>query len=89
LHDRESQNVHLLYFGTPVPSTDGVQDTLRQKGWAASEHSLPFEEVPPESTVLIIDEMDHPILSALADEQFTALRRLLEKQCRVVWVTRG
>jgi hypothetical protein len=89
LHDRERKNVHLLYFGTPVPSTDAVRDTLKQKGWAVMEHSLPFEEVPPESTVLIIDEMNHPILSALADEQFTALRGLLEKQCRMVWVTRG
>ncbi|GFF95380.1 hypothetical protein CNMCM8927_008449 [Aspergillus lentulus] len=89
LHHRDGGSVHLLHFGTPVPSTGTVQDTLKQKGWAVSEHSLPFEEVPLESTVLITDEMDHPILSALADEQFTALRGLLEKQCRVVWVTKG
>jgi hypothetical protein len=89
LHHRQTKSVHLLHFDSPVPSMDAVQDTLRKKGWAVSEHSLPFEDLPPESTVLITDEIDHPILSALADEQFTALRGLLEKQCRVVWVTRG
>lgn len=89
LHHSERENVHLLHFSTPIPSTDAVQDALHKKGWALSEHSLPFDEVPSASTVLIIDEMDRPILSALADEQFTALRGLLEKQCRVVWVTRG
>lgn len=81
--------MHLLHFGSPVPSTNAVQDVLEKKGWTVSQHSLPFEEVLPDSTVVLIEEMEHPILSALSDEQFTALRGLLEKQCRVVWVTRG
>ncbi|KAJ5809731.1 polyketide synthase [Penicillium pulvis] len=85
----EAKKVHLLQFDTSLPSAEVIQDELAQKGWDTSQHSLPFDEVPPNSTVLIIDEVYQPILSALADEQFTALRGLLEQQCRVLWVTRG
>jgi hypothetical protein len=85
----ERENVHLLHFDTPIPSADVIRDELVQRGWDTLQHSLPFDEVPPTSTVLIIDEMDRPVLSALADKQFVALRGLLEQQCRVVWVTKG
>ena len=81
--------VHLVHFSTPDGSTDASKDKLATHGWDVVEHTLPLDKIPGGSTVLVVDEMFAPVLSNFNDDQFTALRELLERECRVLWVTMG
>ncbi|KAJ0413691.1 polyketide synthase [Aspergillus carlsbadensis] len=83
-----NNTVYLLQFDKSAPASDAVRSVLTEEGWEVSEHSLPFSQVPSQSTVLVA-EMDHSILTSLTDEQFAALRGLLDQQCRILWVTAG
>lgn len=81
--------VHLMHFSTPDGSTDASRDLLTGHGWEIVEHTHQLEKVPVKSTVLVLDEMFSPVLSNLNDDQFTALRELLDRECRLLWVTMG
>lgn len=81
--------VHLVHF----EPQDGIQDAassfLSRHGWHMTEHALPFESVPAESTVLVLDEMFSPLICHIQDEQFDALQQLIQRKCRILWVTVG
>lgn len=81
--------VHLVHFSTPNGSTDASRDLLTSHGWEMVEHTHQLNKVPMKSTVLVLDEMFSPVLSSLNDDQFTALRELLDRKCRLLWVTMG
>ena len=52
-------------------------------------HTNSFDKVPVKSTVLVLDEMFTPLISHLEDDQFTALREIISRECRLLWVTMG
>lgn len=83
------RTVHLVHFSIPDGATDAPRDVLDAHGWEVAEHTLPFDEVPEQSTVVVLDEMFAPLLTNLSDAQFDALRRLIERECRILWVTAG
>jgi hypothetical protein len=78
-----------VHFGTPDESTDAPRNALTSHGWEIVDHTLPFGTVPEKSTVIVVDEMISPVLTDLNDEQFAALRHLIERECRLLWVTAG
>lgn len=53
------------------------------------EHSLPLDNLAAGSTVVVLDEMFSPVISKLSDEQYLALQQLVEKKCRLLWITAG
>lgn len=81
--------IHLVHFSTPDGSTDAARDSLASHGWEIEEHTHPVERIPVRSTVLVLDEIFSPVLSNLNDDQFTALRELLDRECRLLWITMG
>tara|TARA_R110002003_G_scaffold232_10_gene16791 strand:- start:11320 stop:17916 length:6597 start_codon:yes stop_codon:yes gene_type:complete len=85
----EDNNLCLAHFGTPSGETDAARDVMKNHGWSVTEHVLPFDNVPEKSTVIVLDEMFAPLLTDLKDEQFEALRSLIERECRILWVTAG
>ncbi|KAH6685860.1 hypothetical protein F5X68DRAFT_276598 [Plectosphaerella plurivora] len=42
-----------------------------------------------DGTILVLDEMFSSIISAITDEQIAALKKLVERRCRLLWVTVG
>lgn len=78
-----------MHFGTPDGATDTSRDILTGRGWDVVEHTLPFDDVPEQSTVVVMDEIFAPVLTDLRDEQFVALRRLIDNECRILWITMG
>ncbi|KAI1381948.1 putative polyketide synthase [Hypoxylon crocopeplum] len=80
--------VHLVHFNTLENLTDPI-NVLNNHGWEVVEHTIPLSNIPSGSTVLVVDEMFSPVLSNLGDDQFTALRELLDRECRLLWVTMG
>ena len=87
--DVETREIHQASFLGLQPGMDGIREGLVANGWKLREHLVPFSEIPAESTVLVIDEMFNPLISHINDEQFQALQRLIDSNCRLLWVTMG
>ena len=85
----EPCEVQLVHFGSSHDSMGAVRNSLICRGWKVVEHALPLSELPTQSTVLVLDEMFSPVTSKMNDDQFTALRELLNRECRLLWVTMG
>ncbi|KAH7308601.1 hypothetical protein B0I35DRAFT_515695 [Stachybotrys elegans] len=80
--------VHSVWFGSDSAEHGPAIDYLLQAGYKI-EKSRTTEEIPEKATVIVLDEMYHPIVPHLQDEQFASLRQLLDKECRLLWVTKG
>ncbi|OHW97941.1 polyketide synthase [Colletotrichum incanum] len=85
----EARTVHLVHLGSPNDSMGAAKNQLINLGWDVVDHVQTLDDVPTESTVLVLDEMFTPVLADLSDDQFLALRRLIEQNCRLLWVTAG
>ncbi|KAI2613390.1 putative polyketide synthase [Hypoxylon sp. NC1633] len=83
------RKVHLVHFNPPDGATDTAKKLLSSRGWEIVERTLPLNDIPSESTVLVLDEMFSPVLSNMSDDQFTSLRKLIDLRCRLLWVTMG
>ena len=81
--------IHITHFQPSTSSKTSLKDSLFGDGRDVVEHCIPFDSLPPKSTVLVLDEIFSPVISKLSNEQLTALRQLLDKECRVLWLTRG
>ena len=81
--------VHLVHFSACDGSTDAAKNLLAGQGWDVVEHTHSLDTVPMKSTVLVLDEMFNPVISTLDDDQFTALREIMSRECRLLWVTMG
>ena len=84
-----SGEVHLVHFGSSHDSMGAARDLLIYRGWTVVEHDVSLSELPAQTTVLVLDEMFSPITSTLNEDQFMALRELLNRECRLLWVTMG
>ena len=86
----DNSKVQLVHFGSTDSRIAAARDLLESRGWevVGSSH-LCSEKLLDKSTVLVLDEMFSPLISNLNDSQFVALRALLDKECRVLWVTMG
>ena len=78
-----------MHFNARDGSTDAARDLLAGHGWDIVEHSHSFDEISVNSNVLVLDEMFTPVISHLEDDQFIALREILNRECRLLWVTMG
>ena len=85
----ESCEVQFVHFGSSHNPVGAVRDSLICHGWIVVEHALSLSELPAQSTVLVLDEMFSPITSKMNDDQFSTLRELLNRNCRLLWVTMG
>jgi hypothetical protein len=83
------KKIHLLHFNPADGSTDAARDLLTSLGWETVEHAISDVDVPEGSTVLVMDEMFSPVISGLGDDGFNAIKLLITRNCRVLWVTMG
>lgn len=89
VEDSADKVVNLVHFKTSNGSTDAARDALAKQGWQIVEQSLSLDRIVDKSTVIVLDEMFSPVLTDLQDEQFDMLRGLLERECKILWVTKG
>ncbi|KUJ12798.1 putative polyketide synthase [Mollisia scopiformis] len=87
--DRELHIIHL----THVTETQSIVSTvLIQLGWQIREYSvnlLPKIELDPKSNVLVLDELSASVLTNVSGEQWEAIKGLVSKEGRILWVTAG
>lgn len=66
----------------------GVLEDLKARGWNL-EASSAVEEIAPKSNVLVLDELLHDVATSFTDAQFTLLQNIIQKECNILWVTKG
>ncbi|KAI0552402.1 PKSKA1 [Xylaria curta] len=64
-------------------------ESLRTQGWDIKEYSNVQDEITTLQVVLITDELFRPIMESVDDKLWEMLKQLVQKQCRVLWITTG
>ncbi|KAI0439056.1 PKSKA1 [Xylaria telfairii] len=64
-------------------------ESLRTQGWDIQECSNVQDEVTTSAVVLITDELFRSVMQHPDDKVWEVLKKLVQKQCRVLWVTTG
>ncbi|KAI0467452.1 PKSKA1 [Xylaria cf. heliscus] len=83
LMDRSTFNHH----ETAAEKT--LLESLRTQGWDIRECSSVQNEITKSETVLITDELFISVMQRPDDKLWEVLKQLVQKQCRVLWVTTG
>ncbi|PMB63557.1 Compactin diketide synthase mokB [Beauveria bassiana] len=67
-----------------------TKSDLSSLGWDLVEHTYPFDNLQPGSTVIIIDELSKPVLSTVTPNQWDATKEIITgKRSKLLWVTFG
>lgn len=69
-------------------NTENLQADLLNQGFNIITVVDPLN-IPPECIVLILDELQVPVVPKLDQRQWAILQILVERKCRILWVTRG
>lgn len=80
---------HLVRFDAGKGTVEAPKKYLTERGFNIEEHVVPTHVVPEKATVLVLDEINEPVVPNLGDDQFHALREFMDKECRILWVTKG
>ncbi|KAJ6023925.1 Acyl transferase/acyl hydrolase/lysophospholipase [Penicillium herquei] len=86
----DHREVYRVRFRSGDSTLGGLIDTaLSQAGGWKSIPVWEPEQVPPRSKVLVLDELEWPVMSKLDDRQWATLQLLVQNQCDLLWVTSG
>lgn len=67
-----------------------VLSSLRELGWTVDEQNAEtVESITSKSTVLILDELDGPVLTTASETQWDSIQQLVRSECSILWVTSG
>lgn len=69
--------------------TSTLKNTLERSSWKITEHVYPFDNIGPQSTILILDELSTPLLTEINSKQWESLRKLISTGNNLLWVTKG
>ena len=84
----KSVNIVRLAKGTRI-NLD-VETALGQAGWKVVQHeSSSYPKLQTKSTVVILDELSSSLLSTITDDQWQAIKNLIDQGCKILWVTEG
>ncbi|KAI1122424.1 PKSKA1 [Nemania abortiva] len=71
-----------------IATEQALLESLRSKGWDIRECSS-IEEMATSEAVLITDELFRSVMQRADEEVWGSLKKLVQKECRVLWVTTG
>lgn len=89
----ESKFANLEKRATCIRFTDGenpdlVLDSLRDRGWTIDSHST-ADNLMPNSNILVVDELFNNVASCITSGQWDMLQAIIQKECNILWVTKG
>jgi hypothetical protein len=84
-----THHIDLIHLTNDLKISSAIKEALGSFGWHVSEHSFPFHEVQPKSTVLVVDELFSPVLSSIREDQWQAIKHFINIESKILWVTRG
>ena len=87
----ESSRVDLVHLSKKTKIESKVKESLSRLRWKIFEHSLPFHDLEPRSTVLVLDGISSPVLADIQgrDDQWHGIHHLVNLDCKMLWVTSG
>ncbi|OAA57318.1 Beta-ketoacyl synthase [Cordyceps fumosorosea ARSEF 2679] len=77
------------FSGKPSSVSDTLTASLESAGWAVASHGLPLTKPADGSIVLVLDELESPLLRDINLEQWTSLQALVSYGNPVLWITQG
>ncbi|CAG8983999.1 hypothetical protein HYALB_00009008 [Hymenoscyphus albidus] len=81
-----SQDLHIIHLKNE--STQDIQNKLQSSPWNIIQISDP-DAIASGSKVLVLYELQTSAMNSLNKQQWAMLKCLVEKQCRILWVTTG
>ncbi len=78
-----------MYLSSGKETNSSVKQALTQFGWQIEEHCLPFHDLRPKSTVLILDDLFAPTLANINEDRWQAIKELTSMDHPILWVTAG
>lgn len=78
---------HVSLFESQLASSELVE-SLRNSKWDIKS-AQPLSEIEVNQTVLILDELSSSVMDRLEEEQWKILQSLIQKECKILWVTTG
>ncbi|TQV91949.1 polyketide synthase [Cordyceps javanica] len=79
----------ISFSGKAASVSTGLTASLEASGWAVSSHGLPVAKPADGSIVLVLDELQSPLLKDISQEQWASLQELVSYGNPVLWVTQG
>ncbi|KAI1073750.1 hypothetical protein F5B20DRAFT_586947 [Whalleya microplaca] len=73
---------------TESEAPTAVLDSLKDKGWTIESHSN-AEDLTPNSNVLVVDELFQTVTSSITSQQWDMLQAIVQKECNILWVSKG
>ncbi|KAI1145653.1 reducing type I polyketide synthase [Nemania diffusa] len=82
----ESKRIFVVRFSNP----DGPElpTNLQRSSWIFTS-VIGADNVPLKSNVVVMDELNDAVMSQLDQQQWHMLQSLVQKECRILWVTSG
>ncbi|KAI0188556.1 putative polyketide synthase [Astrocystis sublimbata] len=74
--------------GAPELST-ALRVGLEENGWNVLNQTCSFPDVTSKSVVLVLDELDTPVMTKIGNQQWEGLKALISTGAVILWVTQG
>ncbi len=73
--------------------TDGeepapVLDSLRDRGWTIESYRR-IDDITPNSNIIVVDELFESVACCITSDQWDMIQAIIQKECNVLWVTKG
>ena len=83
------EKISLFRFSPMTELDEQIKIGLQGSGWEVTEHTGPVEDVQPNQTLLILDDLSCSVLSHISRAQWAAFKSLTALRNKVLWVTEG
>lgn len=87
-HSMRPTIYHVSFLETSQLASTNL-DSLRDGKWNIQSCLHPLSEIETSQTVLILDELSDSVMDRLDKRQWQILQHLIQKECRILWVTSG
>lgn len=82
------KEISFLQF-SPICDAHLIITGLKELGLTIRVRGNSTREIEPKSAVVVLDELFGTVISRLDSHQWSMLRDLVEKECKILWVTAG
>jgi hypothetical protein len=80
--------VHIPHFSTAALIPEKLRSMFEEAGYTVVEHQLPFDKISRDQQIVVLDELQSPILINPAHIQWEGLKALTKSNSKLLWVTK-
>lgn len=84
---QNEKHVHIAHFSSSALIPEKLRGLLEEAGYTVVEHQLPFDKIPQSHQILVLDELQLPVLRNPSHEQWEGLKSLTKSDSKLLWVT--